>query len=33
MPRIHPPYLAEFREKMVENVRAGRSPYEAFKGV
>ena len=28
MPRTRPPYPEEFREKMVELVRAGRSPYE-----
>ena len=31
MPKTRPPYPAEFREKMVELVRAGRSPYELSK--
>jgi len=28
MPRTRPPYSREFREQMVELVRAGRSPEE-----
>jgi len=28
MPRTRPPYPEEFRRKMVELVRSGRSPYE-----
>ena len=28
MPRSRPPYAPEFREQMVELVRAGRSPEE-----
>jgi transposase len=28
MPKSHPPYPAEFRQQMVELVRAGRSPAE-----
>ena len=28
MPRTHPPYPAEFRQQMVELVRAGRAPVE-----
>lgn len=28
MPKSHPPYAAEFRQQMVELVRAGRSPTE-----
>jgi transposase len=28
MPRTHPPYPPEFRQQMVELVRAGRSPEE-----
>ncbi|MDF1500154.1 MAG: transposase [Anaerolineales bacterium] len=31
MPRTRPPYPEEFRKKMVELVRAGRSPYELAK--
>ena len=31
MPRTRPPYPKEFREKMVELVRAGRTPYELAK--
>jgi transposase len=28
MPKTHPPYPAEFRQQMVELVRAGRTPGE-----
>ena len=28
MPKSHPPYPAEFRARMVELVRSGRSPEE-----
>jgi transposase len=28
MPRTHPPYRSEFRQQMVELVRAGRQPVE-----
>jgi transposase len=28
MPRTRPPYSEEFRRKMVELVRSGRTPYE-----
>jgi transposase len=28
MPKSHPPYPAEFRQQMIELVRAGRSPVE-----
>lgn len=28
MPRTRPPYAAEFRQQMIELVRAGRSPAE-----
>lgn len=28
MPRTHPPYPEEFKRRMVELVRAGRSPTE-----
>ena len=28
MPKSHPPYPAEFRQQMVELVRAGRTPAE-----
>jgi transposase len=31
MPKSHPPYPAEFRQQMVELVRAGRSPVELAK--
>jgi transposase len=31
MPRTRPPYPKEFREKMVELVRAGRTPHELAK--
>jgi len=31
MPGTRPPYAAEFREKMTELVRDGRSPYELSK--
>ena len=31
MPRGRPPYSREFREQMVELVRAGRSPVEVAK--
>jgi len=31
MPRTRPPYPDEFRNKMVELVRAGCSPYELAK--
>lgn len=31
MPRTRPPYPKEFREKMVELVRAGHTPYELAK--
>lgn len=31
MPRTRPPYPAEFRDKLVENVRAGHSPFEPSK--
>ena len=31
MPRTRPPYPEEFRKKMVELVRSGRSPYELSK--
>jgi len=31
MPRTRPPYPAEFRQQMVELVRAGRSPQELAK--
>ena len=31
MPRTRSPYPEEFRRKMVELVRAGRSPYELLK--
>lgn len=31
MPRTRPPYPEEFRKKMVELVRTGRSPYELAK--
>ena len=31
MPRTRPPYPEEFRKKMVELVRAGRTPYELAK--
>lgn len=28
MPKTHPPYPAEFRQQMIELVRAGRTPAE-----
>ncbi len=28
MPKSHPPYLSEFRQQMVDLVRAGRTPEE-----
>jgi transposase len=28
MPKTHPPYAAEFRQQMVELVRAGRNPAQ-----
>jgi transposase len=28
MPKSHPPYAAEFRQQMIELVRAGRNPEE-----
>lgn len=31
MPRSHPPYPPEFRQRMVELVRAGREPEELAK--
>jgi transposase len=31
MPRTRPPYPEEFRRKMVELVRSGRTPYELSK--
>jgi transposase len=31
MPRTRPPYPKEFRRKMVELVRSGRTPYELSK--
>jgi transposase len=31
MPRTRPPYPAEFRQQMIELVRAGRSPEELAK--
>ena len=31
MPRTRPPYPEEFRRRMVELVRAGRSPYQLAK--
>ena len=31
MPRTRPPYQEEFRRKMIELVRSGRTPYELSK--
>ena len=31
MPRSHPPYRPEFREQMIEMVKAGRTPYQLAK--
>ena len=31
MPRTRPPYPEEFRRKMIELVRSGRTPYELSK--